>query len=161
MKELERRGRSIPANVEVEFMPADADFIPEKSLAKIEEWCTQVPVLGFNAGRYDLNLIKEHFVEQIADRGENIKAAKNANKIMFMVNSKFRFLDIINYLGVGTSYNKWVKVYGCESEKSLFPYEWFDNPYKLDYPGLPDYPVWYSHLKGQFVLKLSEWKACN
>lgn len=64
-----------------------------------------MPVLGFNSGRHDLNLIKEHFVEQITDREDNIKVAKNANKIMFMVNSKFRFLDILNYLGPGTSYD--------------------------------------------------------
>ena len=26
---------------------------------KIEEWCNQVPVLGFNSGRYDLNLMHQ------------------------------------------------------------------------------------------------------
>lgn len=41
------------------------------------------------------------------------------------------------------------------------PYEWFDNPDKLDYLGLPDYPAWYSRLKGEFVLKLSEWRDCK
>ena len=73
-----------------------------------------------------------------------------------MITPGFRFLDIINYLGPGTSYKKWTKAYECTVVKSWFPYEWFDGPEKLDYPGLPDYQAWYSH-----VLKLSEWQACK
>ena len=73
---------------------------------------------------------------------------------MFLLTCCFRFLDIINYLGPGTSYEKWVKAYECKTVKSWFPYEWFDSPEKLDYPGLPDYLAWYSRLKDAFVLKL-------
>ena len=80
---------------------------------------------------------------------------------MFLLTSGFRFLDIMNYLGPGTSYEKWVKAYDCETTKSWLPYEWFDDIKKLDYPGLPDYPDWYSKLKGGFTLKLTEWKACK
>ena len=54
-----------------------------------------------------------------------------------------------------------MKAYECKTVKSWFPYEWFDRPEKLDYPGLPDYLAWYSRLKDDFVLKLSEWKACK
>ena len=79
---------------------------------------------------------------------------------MFMKTAGFRFVDIINYLGPGTSYDKWVKAYGCELEKSWLLYEWFDRPEKLNCPGLPDFSVWYLWLKDAFVLKLSEWKAC-
>jgi len=28
----------------------------------------------------------------------------------------------------------------------------------LNYPGLPDYPAWYSRLKGEYVLSLSEFQ---
>jgi len=41
---------------------------------------------------------------------------------MFMHTWGFRFLDIINYLGPGTSYEKWVKAYECNAVKSWFPY---------------------------------------
>ena len=27
------------------------------------EWCNQMPVVGSTYGRYDLNVIKEHFAE--------------------------------------------------------------------------------------------------
>ena len=34
---------------------------------------------------------------------------KNGNKIMFVLTWGFRFFDIINYLGPGSSTEKWVK----------------------------------------------------
>jgi len=43
--------------------------------------------------------------------------------------------------------------------KSWFPYEWFDTPEKLDYPGLPKYEDWYSKLKGEYVLTRAEWEG--
>ena len=161
MEELERRGKNIRKQVRDEFMPADVALLPKDQRKKIEEWCDQVPVLGFNSGTYDLNLIKNYFAERLADTTNKVRVAKNGNKIMFLLTSGFRFLDIINYLGPGTSYEKWVKAYDCKTTKSWFPYEWFDRPEKLDYPGLPDYPHWYSKLKNEFTLKLSEWKACK
>ena len=48
------------------------------------EWCDQVPVLGFNCGRYDLILIKEHFAELLADTTSKVQVAKKANTTMFM-----------------------------------------------------------------------------
>ena len=140
MEELERRGKNIRKQVRDEFMPADVNLLPKDKRKKIEEWCDQVPVLGFNSGTYDLNLIKNYFAERLADTTTNkVRVAKHGNKIMFLLTSGFRFLDIINYLGPGTSYEKWVKAYDCKTTKSWFPYEWFDRPEKLDYPGLPDY----------------------
>ena len=73
----------------------------------------------------------------------------------------FRFLDIINYLGPGTSYEKWVKAYECKAAKSWFPYEWFDTPEKIDFPGLPVYPEWYSKQKGGYLLNLDEYTRCQ
>jgi len=50
---------------------------------------------------------------------------------MFLLTWGFRFLDIINYLEPGTSYEKWVKAYECESVKSWLPHECFDTPKKI------------------------------
>ena len=161
MEELKRRGKNIRKKVRDKFMPADVNLIPKEQRKKIEEWCDQVPVLGFNSGTYDLNLIKKYFAEKLADTTNKVRVAKNGNKIMFLLTSGFRFLDIINYLGPGVSYDKWIKAYGCKAPKSWLPYEWLDRPEKLDYPELPDYPHWYSKLKNEFTLKLSEWKACK
>ena len=161
MEELERRGKNIRAQVRAEFMPEDANLLPKALRQKIEEWCNQVPVVGFNSGTYDLNLIKKYFAEHLADTTGKVRVAKNGNKIMSLLTCGFRFLDIINYLGPGTSYEKWVKAYECKTVKSWFPSEWFDRPEKLDYPGLPEYEEWYSKLKGEYVLTREEWEGCQ
>ena len=161
MEELERRGKNIREEVRKDFMPEDMHVLTRKQRRTVTEWCDQVPVLGFNCGRYDLNLIKEHFAELLADTTGKVQVAKRANTTMFMKTDYFIFLDTINYLGPGTSYDAWVKAYGCSAQKSWLPYEWFDTPAKLHYPGLPDYPAWYSKLKDSFVLKLSEFRECR
>jgi len=66
---------------------------------------------------------------------------------MFVITPEFKFLDVMNYLAPGISYDKWIKAYGCQQTKLWFPYELFDSPDKLDHPGLPDYPAWYSRQK--------------
>ena len=48
-------------------MPKDIHLFTRKRLRAMIEWFDEVPVLGFNCGRYDLNLIKEHFAELLAD----------------------------------------------------------------------------------------------
>ena len=161
MEELKRRGGDIRAEVRATFTPDDMRMLPKEQRRKIEEWCNQVPVLGFNTGRYDLSLIREYFVERLSDTTGKVRVAKNGNKIMFILTNSFRFLDIMNYLGPGTSYEKWVKAYECETVKSWFPYEWFDTPEKLDFPGLPKCEEWYSKLKGEYVLTRDEWEGCQ
>ena len=161
MEELKRREKNIRAKVRAEFMPADIELIPKDQRKKIEEWCDQVPTLGFNSGSYDLNLIKNYFAEQLAGTTNKVRVAKNGSKIMFLLTDRLRFLDIINYLGPGISYAKWVEAYDCKATKSWLPYEWFDSAEKLDYPGLPDYPHWYSKLKNEYVLTREEWEECQ
>ena len=161
LKELERREKNIQDKVRAEFVPEDMHLLTKDQQQKINEWCDQVPVVGFNSGSYDLNLIKNHFASTLAEVTKKVKVAKKGNKTMFLLTWGARFLDIINYLGPGTSYDKWVKAYGCEAAKSWFPYEWFDTPEKLDYPGLPKYEDWYSKLKGEYVLTRAEWEGCQ
>jgi hypothetical protein len=83
----------------------------------------------------------------LAEMSKKVKVAKKGNNTMILLTAGARFLDIINYLGPGTSYDRWVKEYGSKSVKSWLPYEWFDKPEKLDYPELPEYEAWYSKLK--------------
>ena len=95
-----------------------------------------MPVLGFNSGKYDLNLIKQYFVEELSAACTKVKVATQGSKTMFVITPEFKFLDVMNYLAPGTSYDEWVKAYGCKLTKSWFPYEWFDSPDKLTYPDL-------------------------
>ena len=61
MEELQRRGKNIREGVRQEFMPEDMHMLTRKQRREMVDWCDQVPVLGFNSGRYDLNLIKKSF----------------------------------------------------------------------------------------------------
>ena len=51
MEELERRGKSIRTKVRAACVPDDVKMLPKTQRIKIEEWCDQAPVLGFNSGR--------------------------------------------------------------------------------------------------------------
>jgi len=109
MAELERCSAKIRAQVKAQFMSEDSHLLTRKGRRAIAQWCDQVPVLWFNSGRYDLNLIKDHFVELLANITANVQVGKNANTTMFMKTSGFCFVDLINYLGPPTTYDKWVK----------------------------------------------------
>ena len=157
---LERRHAAIVADVEERYFPPDPEGIPTTQGKVIINWITQVPVIGFNSGHYDLKLIHKYFVPVMAqDRG--VFAAEKNGRNMFINTPKFKFLDVMNYLASGITYDKWVKTYGATLSKSWLPYEWFESPDKLDYPGLPPYFVWYSQLKGAYVLFSKEYDACK
>ena len=157
---LERRHEAIVAAVVKEFSFSDTEGIPEKQSNEIVKWFHQVPVLGFNSGHYDLKLIRQHFIPLLAQDPGTFAAEKNG-RIMFINTPKFKFLDVLNYLGPGITYEKWVKTYGATLAKSWLPYEWFDSPDKLYFPGLPPYMAWYSKLKGEYVLTLKEYDDCH
>ena len=157
---LEPRHTAIVADVVDKFPLPDIDGIPEKQGEEIVKWVYQVPVLGFNSGHYDLKLIRQHFIPLLAQDPGTFAAEKNG-RIMFINTPKFKFLDVLNYLGPGITYEKWVKTYGATLAKSWLPYEWFDSPDKLDFPGLPPYMAWYSKLKGEYVLTLKEYDDCH
>ena len=101
MKELQRREKNIGERVGEEFLPKDLNLLPKDQQKKMCEWCNEVPVVGFNSGAYDLNLIKSHFASAVAEENKKVKVAKKGNKTMFLLTSGVRFLDIMNYLGPG------------------------------------------------------------
>jgi len=81
MKELERREKNIQDKVLAEFVPEDMHLLPKDQQQKIYEWCNQVPVVGFNSGSYDLNLIQNHFASTLAEVSKKVKVAKKGTKL--------------------------------------------------------------------------------
>ena len=120
-------------------------------------WVNQVPVFGFNSGRYDINMIKEYFVKNLAEISD-VKVAKKENSYMFLSLPNFKFLDIKNYLAPGLSYDAWCRAYGCELQKLAFPYEWFDSFDKLNHKGPVKYEEFYSSLKGGITISQEEYQ---
>jgi len=51
-----------------------------------------------------MNLIKEHFEELVDDTTAKVQVGKKTHTTMFMKTSGFLFVDLINYLGPGKSY---------------------------------------------------------
>ena len=74
-------------------------------------------------------------------------AAKKENAYMFLIISKFKLLDVKNYIGPGLSYDAWWKSMGCGLQKLMFPYEWLDGCKKLNYVGPVSCEDFYSSLK--------------
>ena len=43
--------------------PSDFQMLPGEVKKQWKQWINQVPVIGFNSGKYDLNMVKEYFVK--------------------------------------------------------------------------------------------------
>ena len=154
------RATAIRKAVREQFPLPHPQSVSERQRKLIREWRDQVPILGYNCGRYDLKLIQKYFMKHCANE-RGLKEASKNGKIMFLKSCNYKFLDIMNYLVPGTIYDKWVKAYEAELTKSWLPYEWFDSADKLDYPGLPPFSEWYSKLKQASVCTEAEYEECK
>lgn len=132
MEVLYQKQEAIVEDVEKIYpRPSDFKMLPKKARSRWNEWVNQVPVYGFNSGKYDLNLIKEHLVSA-ASEDETIKVAKKDNSYMFLISSKLKFLDVRNYIAPGQNLDMWCKSMACVVKKLVFPYEWLDHYDKLE-----------------------------
>ena len=127
-----------------------------------------VPVLGYNSGKYDINLIKKY----LYTKGEEMKTGKASNKHIFLrIGERFNFLDIMNYTGP-KKLEEFLEAYDIvDIPKYPFPYEWLDNISKLNDTELPtDIDDWKSSLnpnkttealKSDIALAQKTWKDHN
>ena len=58
-----------------------------------------------------------------------------------------QLLDIMNFLGGATSLDSFLKAYKTEETEGFFPYEWFNNPEKLNNKELPPYDSFFRKLR--------------
>ena len=65
--------------------------------------------------------------------------------------TKLKFVDVINYLAPGFSYDKYLKAYGCTVQKGHFPYEYIDDLRKLEERSLLPQAKLYSRLKNKGI----------
>ena len=153
LKEDESKQEDHDEEVEMEAVKTN----PYKTLiGQLLGWSHQLPVIGFNSGKYNLNVIKQFFVpyllkpskqednddgndedEEDDDDDETRFVIKRQNTFMCFSTKKLKFLDIINFLAPGYSCDKYLKAYGCEFQKGHFPYEYMDGIGKLEDSALP------------------------
>ena len=123
---------------------------PFNTLARqLHDWLHQLPVIGFNSGKYDLNMIKRSFVPLLISN--NAAVIKRQNTYMCLYTDKLKFVDICNYLAPGVSYAKYLTAYGCELGKGHFPYEYMDDLQKLEDRVLPPQSAFFSQLKNEGI----------
>ena len=132
---------------------------PFNTLAgQLHGWLHQLPVIGFNSGKYDLNMIKRSFVPLLISN--NAAVIKRQNTYMCLYTDKLKFVDICNYLAPGYSYAKYLTAYGCMQQKGHFPYEYMDGVGKLDDRAIPPQASFYSQLKNEGISD-TDYAACQ
>jgi hypothetical protein len=141
---------------EVEEKDVAAAMLKKIALVKqkLENYCLQLPILGFNSQKYDLNLIKTKLTKfMVQQENPPTFVVKKGNTYSCLGNMTLKFLDITNYLSPGTSYAAFLRAFDVPESKGFFPYEWMDDVSKLDEKTLPPLgPAWHSSLKNKSVL---------
>ena len=87
----------------------------------------------------------------------DINIVKKDNMYVFLSTSRFKCLDVRNYLAPGLSYDGWYKANGYATEKLVFPYEWLDEYGKLIHVGSIAYEAFFSSLKGNPIITCDEY----
>ena len=113
-----------------------------------ERYCNTLPVFVFNSAKCDINLIKSYLLPILAnERQIEPTVIKKANQFVSFKFGDVQLLDILKFLGGATSLDSFLEAYKTEETKGFFPYEWFDNPEKLNNKELPPYNSFFSKLR--------------
>ncbi len=147
----------------------DEKLITEK-INSIKSGYAQVPLIGFNSGKYDINIMKKYMFGVLAQLNSEIEietkvdsVIKKANGYMCVATKSFKMLDICNYLPAGTSYASYLKAYlgecKCEDKirclcglgKGLFPYEYLSSFDVLNQTTIPPKEAFNSTLKNSSI----------
>ena len=83
----------------------------------------------------------------IRDKEQETPVIKKANNFIYLKFGHEQFLDIMKFQGGATTLESFLKAYKASETKRFFPYEWFDNQKKLDFPELPPYEAFFSELR--------------
>jgi len=89
----------------------------EKIYGQLETYMAQVPVLGFNLAKYDLNLIKRVLAKHLNLHEESgTFVVKKNNTYTCSATESLKFLDMSQFLAAGSIYIGFLKAYHVEDE---------------------------------------------
>ncbi|XP_078359971.1 uncharacterized protein LOC144644372 [Oculina patagonica] len=132
----------------------------QKLLEELDEHISELPVIGFNSGKYDINVLKEVLIPTLVqNQGIQFTIKKN-QAYLALKSGKLKFLDVSNFLAAGSSYAGFLKAYDCSQEKGHFPYKWLDSLDKLDHPRLPEQSAFSSWLRNT-TISAEEYAQCQ
>ena len=87
----------------------------------LERYCNVLPVFGFNSAKYDINLIKSYLLPILINaRNMEPILIKKANHFVSFEIGDAQLLDIVNFLGGGTSLDSFLKAYKTSETKAFF-----------------------------------------
>ena len=132
----------------------------QKLRQQFDDYLMELPVCGFNAGKYDVQVIKTALMVYLRDNDGVDFVVKKNNNFMCLKTKTLKFVDIINYLAPGFSYDKYLKAFGCSMTKGFLPYEYIDDLQKLAETQLPPHKAFYSQLKGENISE-EEYAYCQ
>ena len=122
---------------------------------RFDDYCSCVPVLGFNSSKYDLNLVKSKLCKHLELTNLDTRSftVKRNNSYLTICTPSLKFLDISHYIAPGYSYAQFLKSYKAQEKKSFFCYQYLTDPAVLEETRLPPYEAFYSKLKQCNVLE--------
>ena len=113
-----------------------------------ERYCNTLPIFGSNSENYDINLIKSYLLPILVnERQIEPTVIKKANQFVSFRFGDVQLLNSVNFFGGATILDLFLKAYKTEETKSVFPYEWFDNPGNLNNKELPPYDSFFNKLR--------------
>lgn len=130
---------------------------------KLHDICQQTSLLGFNSGRYDINLIKKELFTVLGP--ESLKRVIKNPSYMCILTVRCKMLDIKNYLPPATSSSSHLKTYtgGCQCKdkircvcglgKGIFPYEYINKFERLSETTIPPIRAFDSDLHNTQISK--------
>ena len=147
-----------------EMLFGEAQTSDHKVLSQLEEkliaYIQELPVLGFNFGKYDFNASKGFLFPYLIQHQPITFTVKRNSNHMCLKTDFLKLFDISNYLALGFSYDQFLKAYECEQTKGYFPYEWIDSLEKLQHPSRPPHEAFYSSLKNANISE-DEYAYCQ
>jgi len=113
------------ARAEVERIGLESMELNRKSWVATQflKWCRQLPVYGFNSGKFDINLIRPYLfpflLRQENELDNKPRVIRKGTVYLSIETNRLRFLDMMQFLAPNTSYAKFLKSQQTEGEKSL------------------------------------------
>ena len=80
---------------------------------------TELVVVGFNSGKFDLNVLKDMLIPYLVHRSGIDLVIKRHHAYLSLRTSGLKFVDISNFVTAGTSYGTFLKAYLCRGEGVL------------------------------------------
>lgn len=131
-----------------------------KLIASLEDHLAELTVVGFNSGKYDLNVLKDVLIPLLVQKKGIKLVIKRHRDYLALKTGSLKFIDISNFIAGDCSYAQFLEAYNCDNAKGFFPHDWMDSLKKLENPSLPPQADFYSWLHNRSITE-KEYRVCQ